>query len=154
VAGVGHLNATTDRATLSAGPTALFDGDGSALVIHAGPDDQSTDPTGNSGGRVACGVIERDYGPEPCPGVQGFSLAWGLNNLKAKALDSNSKTPRKLPFSSSSALKQSATMSPISSASYRWRTGLRRLSRRETPGWARRSPEKRGWSNEPDPFFE
>jgi Cu-Zn family superoxide dismutase len=37
----------------------LFDADGAALVIHAMPDDQRTDPSGNSGGRVACGVIER-----------------------------------------------------------------------------------------------
>jgi Cu-Zn family superoxide dismutase len=58
-AGVGHLNTTTDRATLSPGPTSLFDADGSALVIHAAPDDQVTDPTGNSGGRIACGVIVR-----------------------------------------------------------------------------------------------
>lgn len=59
-AGVGHLNAKTDRATLSASPVSIFDADGSAIVIHAGPDDQVTDPTGNSGARVACGVIESE----------------------------------------------------------------------------------------------
>jgi len=59
-AGVGHLNVTTDRATLSAGATSVFDGSGSALVIHADPDDQVTDPTGNSGARIACGVIQQD----------------------------------------------------------------------------------------------
>ena len=56
--GVGHLNAITDLATLSPGPVGIFDADGSALVIHANPDDQVTDPTGNSGGRIACGAIE------------------------------------------------------------------------------------------------
>ena len=36
----------------------ILAGDGSALMIHAEPDDLRTDPDGNSGGRVACGVIE------------------------------------------------------------------------------------------------
>ncbi|HUP54966.1 MAG TPA: superoxide dismutase family protein [Methylomirabilota bacterium] len=59
--GVGHLDTTTDRVTLSAGPATLFDATtgqvGSALIIHARADDQITDPTGGSGGRIACGVI-------------------------------------------------------------------------------------------------
>ena len=36
----------------------LFDGDGTAVVVHAGPDDYRSDPAGNSGGRIACGVLK------------------------------------------------------------------------------------------------
>jgi len=39
-------------------PNSVFDTDGSAIVIHAGKDDYSTDPTGNAGGRIACGVVQ------------------------------------------------------------------------------------------------
>ncbi|MEM7053544.1 MAG: superoxide dismutase family protein [Pseudomonadota bacterium] len=37
----------------------LFDEDGASVMIHAGPDDYTTDPSGNAGTRIACGVIER-----------------------------------------------------------------------------------------------
>ena len=57
-AGIGRLSTVTDGATLSAGQASLFDLDGSAIVVHAGPDDHVTNPAGNSGPRVACGVIE------------------------------------------------------------------------------------------------
>jgi Cu-Zn family superoxide dismutase len=39
------------------GDFALLDEDGAALVIHAGPDDYRTDPAGDAGARIACGVI-------------------------------------------------------------------------------------------------
>src|SRR3954469_8919162 len=39
-------------------PNSVFDTDGSALVIHAGVDDYKTDPTGNAGGRISCGVVQ------------------------------------------------------------------------------------------------
>lgn len=37
----------------------LFDGDGTAVVVHANADDYRTDPSGNSGPRIACGVLSR-----------------------------------------------------------------------------------------------
>lgn len=55
--GVGRLEVTIPGAQLMAGPNPLLDVDGAALVIHASADDYKTDPTGNSGGRIACGVV-------------------------------------------------------------------------------------------------
>ena len=55
--GTGELERTTTKVTLSPGPVTLADADGSALVIHADRDDLETDPDGNSGARIACGVI-------------------------------------------------------------------------------------------------
>ena len=58
--GHGRLNATTDRVTITDGPTTVFDADGSAFIIHANADDQVTDVgNGGSGARIACAVIER-----------------------------------------------------------------------------------------------
>lgn len=47
-----------DSVTLGEGENSLFDADGSAIVVHADQDDYKTDPSGNSGDRIACGVIE------------------------------------------------------------------------------------------------
>jgi len=56
--GIGILHAGNERVSLFEGSNSLFNADGSALVIHAAEDDQVTDPTGNSGDRIACGVIQ------------------------------------------------------------------------------------------------
>ncbi|MGE5243512.1 MAG: superoxide dismutase family protein [Betaproteobacteria bacterium] len=48
-----------DDVTLGSGAGSLFDADGSALVMHSGKDDYTSDPAGNAGSRVACGVITR-----------------------------------------------------------------------------------------------
>jgi Cu-Zn family superoxide dismutase len=60
--GSGTMKIVTTRVTLSDGPLSLFDQDGSAIIIHANPDQMITgEPkSGVSGGpRVACGVIEK-----------------------------------------------------------------------------------------------
>ena len=57
--GTAWLEYETDRLSLTDGPNSLFDDDGSAIVIHAGEDDQRTDPSGASGARAVCGEITR-----------------------------------------------------------------------------------------------
>jgi Cu-Zn family superoxide dismutase len=56
--GRGSFEYTIPNASLSGmGPAKLIDADGAAVVIHAKPDDYRTDPSGNSGDRIACGVL-------------------------------------------------------------------------------------------------
>ena len=56
--GSGKVNALLDG-TRQEIEARVFDEDGTAIVLHAGPDDYRTDPSGSSGGRIACGVFAR-----------------------------------------------------------------------------------------------
>ena len=57
--GMGRVILYVPRVRLADGPASLLRSGGTALVIHAGPDDEVTDPAGNSGDRIACGVIHK-----------------------------------------------------------------------------------------------
>ncbi len=50
---------TVLRGTREAIEAAVFDADGTAIVVHEGVDDYRSDPSGAAGGRIACGVVTR-----------------------------------------------------------------------------------------------
>jgi superoxide dismutase, Cu-Zn family len=53
----GSLDAVRPGLRLVGGTAPLVDADGAAVVVHAEPDDYLTDPTGNAGARLACGIL-------------------------------------------------------------------------------------------------
>ena len=53
--GKAKLTADLDIITLTRGPASII---GRGVIIHADPDDYKTQPTGNAGARIACGVIK------------------------------------------------------------------------------------------------
>jgi Cu/Zn superoxide dismutase len=55
--GAANVKLVVSGVTLGEGANSLFHPQGTALVIHADPDDGKTDPAGNAGARIACGVI-------------------------------------------------------------------------------------------------
>ncbi len=55
--GTAKTTVTDDSVTLGDGPNSVFTNGGTALVIHGAPDDMKSDPAGNAGPRIACGVI-------------------------------------------------------------------------------------------------
>jgi Cu-Zn family superoxide dismutase len=57
--GTGEATSTLAGVTLDEGVDSLFHAGGTAVVVHADADDGKTDPAGNSGARIACGVVQR-----------------------------------------------------------------------------------------------
>ena len=57
--GKGTFKSTLEGVTLAGdAPDSLFKAGGTSVVIHEKEDDMKTDPAGNAGARVACGVIQ------------------------------------------------------------------------------------------------
>jgi Cu-Zn family superoxide dismutase len=54
-AGRAQMNVLLDQITLKPGPGNIV---GRGIIVHAQPDDYTTQPTGNAGARIACGVIQ------------------------------------------------------------------------------------------------
>jgi len=57
--GKAHFKMENKDVTLGSDSHSLFSNGGTAIVVHAKPDDQKTDPAGNAGDRIACGVIAK-----------------------------------------------------------------------------------------------
>jgi len=58
--GTTKVAVVANNVTLGEGGNSVFSNGGTALVIHGGPDDMKSDPAGNSGPRIACGVIAKE----------------------------------------------------------------------------------------------
>ncbi len=57
--GTAQFQVLNTITSLTDGPNRILDEDGAALVVHATADDYKSDPAGNAGARIACGVITR-----------------------------------------------------------------------------------------------
>lgn len=57
--GKAHVKILDKNVNLGSDSHSLFSNGGTAIVIHAKPDDMKTDPSGNSGDRIACGLITK-----------------------------------------------------------------------------------------------
>jgi Cu-Zn family superoxide dismutase len=57
--GTAKLTVEDERVNLGDGDHSVFAGGGTALMIHAKADDLKSDPAGNAGDRIACGLIEK-----------------------------------------------------------------------------------------------
>ena len=57
--GTAKSTVTDQNVTYGAGPDSIFTNNGTALVVHEKADDMKSDPAGNAGARLACGVISK-----------------------------------------------------------------------------------------------
>ena len=64
-----HASVVTNSFSLGNGKKSIFDRDGVAVIVDQRGDDYRTQPLGNAGNRIACGVVTRTVGPAPRPQI-------------------------------------------------------------------------------------
>jgi Cu-Zn family superoxide dismutase len=68
--GTLHASVISNAFSLGNGKKSIFDRDGASIILHAKGDDYISQPAGNSGDRIACGVIMRTVGPASRKGAK------------------------------------------------------------------------------------
>ena len=86
--GMGEATLTTMDYSLGDGPSSVFDEDGTAIIIHAGQDDLTTQPSGDSGARFACGVVA-----QPMMGAMSTPAAGAMTGAMSTPMTGAMSTP-------------------------------------------------------------
>ncbi len=68
--GKAHFKIEDKDVNLGSDSHSLFSNGGTALIVHAKADDQKTDPAGNAGDRIVCGVVTKVTASTPMPAPQ------------------------------------------------------------------------------------
>jgi Cu-Zn family superoxide dismutase len=105
--GLAEVEITTRDFTLEAGPTSIFDEDGTSIVVHEGRDDLTTQPSGNSGPRFACGVVA-----EPTIDMTAMQAATPMATPMAMATPMTMATPMATPEAMATPEDTGATPTP------------------------------------------
>jgi len=112
--GSGTVDFLLKDVSLGTDTGSLFGPDGTALVIHADQDDEKTDPAGNSGARIACGVIARAAGvpvAQPSPAAKPAAPAPAAQPSPAAKPAAPAQAPA--PSASPSALPRTGAALPL-----------------------------------------
>jgi superoxide dismutase, Cu-Zn family len=113
VAAAAGYTATLTGATLGSGASALLDTDGSALVLFRGGDDGRSQPEGNAGGRIACGIIVA-RGQSPPVAARPTTLPTTVPRPTASAAAARANAVLSTPIAIA---KPSPVAAPVSAAS-------------------------------------